>query len=182
MKFIGLKIKETHGFTSEKLRCLEKGQKLASDRAKIMAVRLVMEDHNALETAKILNLHRESVSMYVRKFEEGGIAGLLDRLFSTGKPCVLTDDQQDELVQLIVDSTPKQAGFGVESFWNTRIIKHVLKTKYEIEMTRQGIAKMLKRLGLSYTHSTYVLSKADKNKQEAFLEELETVKKKESTM
>jgi transposase len=36
---------------------------------------------------------------------------------------------------------------------------------------------MLKRLGLSYTRPTYVLAKADKQKQEQFIEEFNEVKK-----
>jgi transposase len=39
------------------------------------------------------------------------------------------------------------------------------------------ITGIFKRLGLSYTRPTYVLTKADKQKQEQFIKDFEKVKK-----
>jgi transposase len=73
---------------------------------------------------------------------------------------------------MILESTPAQEGFGVEAYWNTRIIQHVLEEKLNVSMTRFDITKMLHCLGLSYTRPTYTLKRADLRKQQEFQEKV----------
>ena len=77
---------------------------------------------------------------------------------------------------MIVSSTPAEEGYGCESCWDTRILKHVLEEKFSITMSRSGICEMLKRWGFSYTRPTYTLKRANRQKQEAFQRELDMVK------
>lgn len=51
------------------------------------------------------------------------------------------------------------------------------KTCGEISDSIRGITAMLHRLGMSYTRPTYVLAKADKEKQEQFKEDFEDIRK-----
>ncbi|WP_327851152.1 winged helix-turn-helix domain-containing protein, partial [Aneurinibacillus thermoaerophilus] len=44
-------------------------------------------------------------------------------------------------------------------------------------MSRSGIADMLHRLGLRWKRTTYVLAKANKEKQQAFVHQVEMIKK-----
>ena len=78
---------------------------------------------------------------------------------------------------MIEHSTPIEEGYGCESCWDTRILKHVLEEKFSITMSRSGICEMLKRWGFSYTRPTYTLKRANRQKQEAFQRELDMVKK-----
>jgi transposase len=43
-------------------------------------------------------------------------------------------------------------------------------------MSHRGIAYVLHRLNLSYTHPTYILAKADKEKQEKFKKDFQVLK------
>jgi transposase len=47
----------------------------------------------------------------------------------------------------------------------------------DVEMSCTGILRMLWRLCLSYTGPTYVLAKADPEKQQAFEQEIHLIKK-----
>lgn len=79
--------------------------------------------------------------------------------------------------QLILNTTPAELQFGQESFWNTRNIQYIIKEKFTICMSREGIRKMLHRMNFSYTNATYVLKKANKEKQIQFQKQLDMIKK-----
>nr|WP_277680477.1 winged helix-turn-helix domain-containing protein [Bacillus cereus] len=66
--------------------------------------------------------------------------------------------------------------FGQESFWNTRNIQYIIKEKFAICMSREGICKMLHRMNFSYTNATYILKKANKEKQIQFQKQLDMIK------
>lgn len=57
-----------------------------------------------------------------------------------------------------------------------------IEDKFAITMSRSGIGDMLKRWGFSYTRPTYTLKRANRQKQEAFQQELDMVKKTSQTM
>jgi DNA-binding NarL/FixJ family response regulator len=63
-----LQITKTHGISSDDLRQMEKRTIEASDCTLLSAVRLVMEGHKAIDIAAMLNVHRQSVSTYVKNF------------------------------------------------------------------------------------------------------------------
>jgi transposase len=172
-----LTITNTHGFTPTKLRKWEKKQTDVHLRARLTAVRLVMEGWTGKEAAHLCNLHRQSVSTYVKKFNEGGMDALLERKYGPGRECFLTEDQQNELKQVMLTSSPSDHGLGCAVSWTTPVIREYLKNTYDIKMSLTGILRMLWRLGLSYTRPTYVLAKADPEKQRVFRQEIDLIKK-----
>ncbi|MFZ0447176.1 MAG: winged helix-turn-helix domain-containing protein [Bacillus sp. (in: firmicutes)] len=172
-----LQITKTHGLTTDDLRQLEKRTKEAGDRTRLAAVRLVMEGYKAIDVAAMLNVHRQSVSTYVKNFEEGGIPKLLHRKTLPGKVPYLSKEEQNELKQTILTKTPHELGMGLECHWNTKVIQDYLFEQFSVWMTREGIRVMLHRLELRYTRPTYVLKKADVQKQKQFQQQIDLVKK-----
>ena len=146
----GLTITNSHGWTMERLQVYEKTIKKASMAKRVAVIRLIMQGYYAIQVAKLLNLHRETISIYVQKFNEGGMETLLHREYAPGNSPFLSFEQETEVKQMLEHSTPSDEGFGCESCWDTRILKHVLAEKYSITMSRSGIDKMLKRWGFSY--------------------------------
>lgn len=138
---------------------------------------MVMEGYTMVDVAAILGMHRQSVASYVKKFKEHALEGLLTRKQIPGKKPYLTKLQQEELKQLILNTTPAELHFGQEAFWNTRNIQYVIKEKFAICMSREGIRKMLHRMNFSYTNATYVLKKVNKEKQIHFQKQLDMIKK-----
>ncbi|WP_429632684.1 helix-turn-helix domain-containing protein, partial [Anoxybacillus kestanbolensis] len=47
------------------------------------------------------------------------------------------------------------AGWGIASSWNTRILQSYIQQTYGVSMSREGIRKLLHRLRLSWTRPTY---------------------------
>ncbi|WP_455906190.1 helix-turn-helix domain-containing protein [Geobacillus stearothermophilus] len=79
--------------------------------------------------------------------------------------------------QLVLTTTPVDAGWGIASSWNTRILQSYIQQTYGVSMSREGIRKLLHRLRLSWTRPTYKLVKGDAKRQAAFQKELEFIKK-----
>jgi len=173
----GVTITNNHGWTIEQLQAHEKTMKKASMAKRVAVIRLIMQGYYAIQVADLLNVHRETISTYVKKFNQGGMEALIHRDYSPGKPSFLSPEEEQEVRQMIEHSTPAEEGYGCESCWDTRILKHVLEEKFSITMSRSGICEMLKRWGFSYTRPTYTLKRANRQKQEAFQRELDMVKK-----
>ena len=127
-----------------------------------------MEGYTVVDVAAILGMHRQNVASYVKKFKEHALEGLLARKQIPGKKPYVTNQQQEELKQLILHTTPAELQFGQESFWNTRNIQYIIKKKFAICMSREGIRKMLHRMNFSYTNATYVLKKQIKKNKCSF--------------
>ena len=73
---------------------------------------LVMEGKLGKEAAEICNLYSQSVSEYVRRFNEGGMDLLLERKTAPGRKYFLTDDQQKALKKTVLTSSPAEQGLG----------------------------------------------------------------------
>lgn len=177
----GLTISNDHGWTLEQLQAHEKTIKKASMAKRVAVVRLIMQGYYAIEVAELLNIHRGTIAEYVKKFNQGGMDSLLHRKYSPGKPPLVSAEQEAELRQMIEHSTPAEEGYGCETSWDTRVLKHILEEKFSITMTRTGVGDMLKRWGFSYTRPTYTLKRANAKKQAAFQKELAMVKKTQLT-
>ncbi|MBO9128588.1 winged helix-turn-helix domain-containing protein [Bacillus sp. 165] len=173
----GLLVTNDHGWTVERLEVHEKTLKQAAMAKRVAVIRLIMQGYYAIQVAELLNVHRETISGYVKKFNQGGMDALLYRGSSPGKPPFLSSEQEQELRRLLVHSTPTEEGIGCESRWDTRILKHVIQEKFTITMSRNGIGDMLKRWGFRYTRPTYTLKHANQEKQAAFEKELAMIKK-----
>ncbi len=125
----------------------------------------------------MVNLCRQSVAIYVARFNEGGLDHLLDRRLPPGRVPFLTEEQQQEIRQLILTTTPVDVGWGISSSWNTRILQSYIQQTYGVSMSREGIRKLLHRLRLSWTRPTYKLVQGDPVLQAASEKELEFIKK-----
>lgn len=117
-----------------------------------------------------------TIGFYVRAYKTGGLAGL--KLgHSPGRPCRLTEDQEQEVHQLIVDHRPADVGFPAEMNWTAPLIREWIKRQFDVTYSERGTRDLLYRLGFSYTKPTYTLAKADPELQEAFKIEFERIKK-----
>lgn len=173
----GLQITNTHGWTVELLQAQEKAIEKTSMAKRVMTIRLLMQGHYAIQVADLLHLHRETVSDYAKKFNEGGIEGLLHRKYAPGRRPYLVPEEAQEIRRMLESSTPAEEGYDCHSCWDTRILKDVLEDRFSVFMSRGGIRHMLNRWGFSYTRPTYTLKRANKAKQEAFTQQLDALKK-----
>lgn len=123
-----------------------------------------MQGYYAIQVAEFLHLHRETVSEYVKNFNEDGMEGLLHRKYARGRCAYLSPEEEQDVRRMLECSTLAEEGYGCESCWDTCILKEVFEDHFSVTMTRGGIGLMLKRWGLSYTRPTYTLKRAEMRK------------------
>ena len=131
-----LMVTNTHGWTVDRLKEYERTMKNTSSLKRVMAVRFVMEGYQGLEAAALLNVHRQSVSTYVNHFNQGGMGQLLERKSAPGRSPYLSATEEEEVKRWLTESTPAKEGFGPESYWDTRVLQHVLEERFSIAMSQ----------------------------------------------
>jgi putative transposase len=135
-----------------------------------------MEGHTNKEIAGIVDVNEHTVSDYIYAYDTGGIEGLIPKK-SPGRPKRLTDEQEQMFYDTISNHTPDEVGFDGIMNWTAKIARLWVIREYRIEYTVNGILELFHRLNLSYTRPTYVLAKADPEKQKQFKEDFDRVKK-----
>lgn len=71
--------------------------KKANMAKRIAVIRLIMQGYLEIQVAELLNLHRETVSIYVQKFNQGGMDALLERRYAPGRKPYLSPEEEREL-------------------------------------------------------------------------------------
>ncbi|ATA59145.1 helix-turn-helix domain-containing protein [Anoxybacillus suryakundensis] len=97
MRKKGLQITNDHGWTIERLQEQERKMKKANMAKRIAVIRLIMQGYLGIQVAELLNLHRETVSIYVQKFNQGGMDALLERRYASGRKPYLSPEEEREL-------------------------------------------------------------------------------------
>ena len=145
---------------------------MSKTKSKRMYVRyqtvlLTFQGKTAEEIVCLTGVSTATVARYRRDYKRTGIQGLNPKI-STGRPKNLTDEQEVKLMDMIVTQTPEDLGFPAMMNWTCALVNALVKKTFEVEMSVNGVCKMLNRLKLSYTRPTYSLANADKEKQEIF--------------
>lgn len=135
-----------------------------------------LKGSNNKTIADVLELCQHTVGTYIRKYKKDGISGL-NLKYSPGAPRMLTREQEEELVKVVTTKTPDEVGFEPRKNWTIAIIRQWVIDNFDVKYSPRGMAEVLYRLNLSYTRPTYTLEKADIQKQEAFKQEFEVLKK-----
>ena len=132
-------------------------------------IRLYLMGNSIQQITTILNRSDKTIRTYINTYKEQGLDGLTMK-FSTGKPPRLTEEQQVQLKQTIIDYLPHEVGFQAKFNRTLEIIFLYIKREFGHEYSIRGVSKMMHRLGLSYTKPTYTLAAADEEKQKDFVE------------
>ena len=143
---------------------------------KYLSIRLHMEGYTNKHIASIVDLDEHTVGIYIKTYDAQGVNGLVPKK-QPGRPKRLSDDQEKNLYETISTMTPEEVGFDGIKNWTAKIACHWVKREYGIEYTVNGMLDLFHRLNLSYTRPTYVLAKADPEKQEQFRKNFDEVKK-----
>ena len=137
----GLQITNTHGWTVESLQEQERAIHKTSMAKRVTVIRLLMQGYYAIQIAELLNIHRETISDYAKKFNEGGMEALLHRNYAPGRRPYLLPEEEQEVRRMLESSTPAEG----QTCWDTRILKEVIEDGFSVTMSRGGIGHMLKR-------------------------------------
>jgi transposase len=156
-----MKITNTHSETVESLKKLRNQSEKKKAKIKISAVLMCLDGNGVRQIGQLLHIDVQTASRYIRAFNDGGIDRLLSYKKSTGRPPILSEQEQEFCKQMF-ELTPEEAGLGIDVNWNSRIIQDFIEKEFGKKMKKSAIVELLHRMGFSFTRPTYVLAKADK--------------------
>jgi transposase len=135
-----------------------------------------LEGNSNVAIAKMVSLEQHAVGDYIRNYKANGLTGL-EMKHNTGAPRKLSKEQETLLFETITNRTPDEVGFESRKNWTIEIARQWIINTFAVNHSHRGTHEVLRRLNLSYTRPTYVLKKADKEKQEEFKVTFEGLKK-----
>ncbi len=165
--------------TEEQIEILKRLSRKTPDRKlgkRYDIVRLSLQGNTRKEIAAIMDVSLTQVYIILNLYKSMGIDGLEPKR-PTGRKTKLNAEQESELYRTITQKLPKDVGFPAFCNWTAPLACKYVKEKFNVEFSERGMRDVFYRLNLSYTRPTYVLAKADPQKQEEFKERLENNKK-----
>jgi len=131
---------------------------------RIQCVLLRDEGKKPQVIADLLKVHRNTVTNWVKLFNEQGETGLLNLNYQGREP-FLNDKQQAKLEQQLEK----------ELFTRLKDIQNWVDQKFRTRYSASGMAKVIDRLGYTKKQTGLVPGKADPDKQKAFLKEIPSI-------
>ena len=116
-------------------------------------IRMIEEGLPADAIKAALKLGRTTYFQWKRAYEKRGAEGLKIRPIPGGTP-KLTDQQTSQLFGWLAGRDPRQFQFDF-ALWTRKIVRELILQKFGVEMTPQGIGKLLRRIGLSPQRPLY---------------------------
>jgi len=161
------------------IQAIKKAMKEIKDKRMYQRYKVIylhLKGNSNRDIANIESLDNHTVGIYVKNYKQSGLDGLLMKR-SPGAPRLLTKEQELILVEIITTKTPDEVGFPNRKNWYINIVQQLLKNTFNVEYSHSGTANLLHRMKLSFTRPTYTLANADPQKQEAYLQDFDLLKK-----
>ena len=138
-------------------------------RIRVMMVNLQLL--GKITTQKLSDATRipvRTLQHWLKSADENGWESLKEPVYAGGKSR-LSEEQQEEIRQVLLADKPENEGFKV---WNTRTLALYIKNKYNIEYTQSTTSRLFRKLGFRLIRPTTdpSLEKPDKEAQEEFKE------------
>jgi transposase len=114
------------------------------------AVRAVLEGMTQAEAARVFGVHPNAVNRWIRRYREGGWAGLGEqrRGRRPGEQAVLSQRQQQELMALVRQSTPDQLGLS-GLLWTREAVAELITQRDGVWLARTTVGGYLRGWGFS---------------------------------
>jgi len=114
------------------------------------AVQAVLDGRTQAEVARVFGVHPNAVNRWVKRYREGGWAGLSERRRGrrAGEQPALSEPQQQEVIALVRESTPDQLGLpGL--LWTRDAVAELIAQRYGLWLARTTVGGYLRGWGFS---------------------------------
>jgi len=131
---------------------------------RIQCVLAKAEGKIAQDIAETLKVHRNTITNWIKLFNDQGEEGLLSLNYQ-GRESFLTKKQQQKLEEQLEK----------ELFTRLKDIQNWVEKKFKVQYTPEGLGKLIERLGYTKKQTGLVPGKANPDKQKAFLKEISKI-------
>ncbi len=141
---------------------IERARKYAD---RIRVILLLDDGETYADISKFLFLDEGTIANYRKRYKNGGLEELINDFYK-GKRSALSEKEQRALasdLQSTIFSSTKS------------IISHV-KKKFGVQYSRGGMTELLHRLGFSFKKATPIPGKAERKKQQKFINQYNGIK------
>ncbi len=158
----------------ELLAKLYKKHQQAYLRTRLIAIRLLWEGQSRRKILDRLGIDRKSLLTWIKTLLTHGVQQGLKQL-ATPKTCPktgkLTPSQQEKLVEMIEQETPRTYGY-VSNIFTGKIFVELVDRLWQIQVSDQTVYNVLDRQGFSYQRGHRDYDNADPKQQEAYVRRL----------
>ena len=131
------------------------------------AVDAVRRGESPSEVARILDIPLRTMFEWLARYRRGGYDALRDGTRS-GRPRKVTGKVMRWLYEAITSGDPQQYEFPF-CLWTIAIIRTLLKREFGIQLSKSGISRLLRHLGLSPQRPIYRSYKQDPEELDKYL-------------
>ena len=162
---------QLHGTTKKIQRLVQLSKQALREGAyrvasRLHAVVLNMEGKAAPEIADALKVHRSKVCLWLRRWQQDGMEGILEG-HRPGRPSALSERQRQALAD-ILDSGPVAYGF-TSGVWTCPMVARVIEEEFSVPYHPAHVSRILHDLRFSVQRPKKILAKADKTLQSKWI-------------
>lgn len=132
---------------------------------RLHAVLLVAQGMSCPEVGRLLGDAPRTVEYWVNRFEQEGLAGLVD-LDRPGRPSRLGDDQYSEIGEVLRRS-PLEVGMGT-NLWDGKTLSTFIQSRFGIKLGVRQCQRLFRQLGFRMRKPRPVIARADPERQEEY--------------
>jgi len=126
---------------------------------RLHAVALNMEGRTAPEIAAVLKVHRSNVCLWLERWQEEGVEGILEG-HRPGRPSTISERQRQQLTD-ILESGPVAYGFS-SGVWTCPMVARVIEDEFSLSFHPAHVSRILHSLEFSVQRPRKLLARADK--------------------
>lgn len=160
--------KGNHNTVKKLIRLRKDAEKDGASRVvlRIESIILSIEGHTTGQIANLLKVNRTTVPLWINKWNQYGLTGLLDG-YRSGRKSKLEKEELEKLAD-ILESGPVAYGLST-GVWTSVIITTVIEEEFEVKYHPGHVRKLLNQLGFSVQRPTLKLANADPKQQNKWI-------------
>ena len=124
----------------KRLKANVKKDKVFNVARRIQAILMNMDKKTSPEIAQILCVSRCQVSLWIRKYQQGGVEALLERM-RPGRPSKLSFSQLNQFTDML-RLGPQKCGFN-QNFWTYSLIQKLIYKEFRVKYYPSHVRKIL---------------------------------------
>ena len=128
-------------------------------RCRAQALLWLDEGASVEQIAESLLVTRQTIYNWVDRLQERSgldLSGCLADAPRPGRPRA-GDGEVDSLIAQVIDSDPRELGYHA-TVWTAPLLRHYLKDRYAIAVSRKTISRAIARLGIRWKRPRHQLS------------------------